>query len=59
MAHNVDIQAVSTDAISIDFALISAFAHIEPLRILNNHRAPDAKVTLYGLLATKDSMPIK
>ena len=45
MAHNVDIQAVSTDAISIDFALISAFPHIEPLRILDNHRPPDAKVT--------------
>ncbi len=45
MAHNADIQAVSTDTTSIDFALISAFAHIQPLRILDNHRAPDAKAT--------------
>ena len=45
MGDNVDIQAVSTDTTSIDFALISAFAHIEPLRILDNHRPPDSKVT--------------
>ncbi|HCF25830.1 MAG TPA: hypothetical protein DEV81_01100 [Cyanobacteria bacterium UBA11049] len=59
MAHNADIQSVETDAISIDFALISTFPYVERLSILYNHRAPNAKATWYGLLATKDGVPIK
>ena len=33
MGHNADIQAVGTDTISIDFALISTFPFIERLPV--------------------------
>ncbi len=59
MGYNVDIQAVETDAISIDFALISAFHHIERLSTLHNHRTCDSTGTEYELIATKVGVPIE
>lgn len=58
MGYNLDIQAVETDAIGIDFALISAFTQIERLHILYNHRTSDSTATEYGLIATKVGVPI-